>query len=174
MDTLVIDTGPLTHTSRAGEMEVLERVLAPWTCVYPPRVYAELDGYDGNQSALQARWITVKDLDLEHDLLAAEIKSELGGEGTKNLGEAQCIALALQLKGETYIDDLDGNYLADGRGLSVWTTTELLVKAVRVGRISAERAASYLQALIDGGYKGLDVPSGQAFLSGYLPRDLRS
>lgn len=161
MDTLVIDTGPLTHTSRAGEMEVLERVLAPWKCVYPPQVYAELDGYDGNQSALQARWITVKDLDLEHDLLAAEIRSELGGEGIKNLGEAQCIALALQLRGEAYIDDRDGNFEAHERGLNVWTTTELLVKAVHAGRISAERAASYLQALIDGGYKGLDVPSGQ-------------
>ena len=170
---LVIDTSHLTHTSQIGEMEFLQAVLDPWDCHHPFQVFSELNGFDGNRSALEAKWITFVDLDLKHDLLAAKFQEDLGGVGTKHLGEAQCIALALQEKCEVLIDDWDGNDLAYDNGLTAWSTTKVLEYRIREGGIDPRKAAEYLDALISNGYRGLDVSSGAMFIRDYLPPHLQ-
>lgn len=170
---LVIDTSHLTHTSQIGEMDFLRGVLESWKCHHPWQVFSELEGFDGNRSALEADWITFVDLDLSHELLASSIQGELGGSGTRHLGEAQCIALALQENCEVLIDDSDGNDLAYLKGLTVWNTTAILKDQILAGAVDAAKCADYLDALIANGYRGLDVVSGSMFVREHLPRHLR-
>ncbi|MBC3178328.1 hypothetical protein [Corynebacterium lujinxingii] len=154
-------------------MEFLRTVLEPWDCHHPFQVFSELDGFDGNRSALDAKWITFVNLELKYDLLAARFQAALGGVGTKHLGEAQCIALALQENCEVLIDDRDGNDLAYDNDLTAWSTTEMLEYGIRKGDVDPQKAAEYLDGLISNGYKGLDVTSGAMFIREYLPRHLR-
>lgn len=174
---LITDTGPLTHASQTGHVGFLERILAPWTCAYPMQVRTELEGFDGNRAILEAKWIELLPLDLKYDILAMELRDQLGGVGTKNLGEAQCIALALSMSdagqaAEIYADDEDGRQLALDNGLEAWTTTEILRRAVSEHRCTAEDAVRFIDDMRRNGYRGIDVPSGQAFVKGYLPKRL--
>ena len=76
------------------------------------------------------------DLDLKHDLLAAEFQEDLGGRWRRAPRQAQCVALALQEKCEVLIDDWDGNDLAYGNGLTAWSTTKVLEYRIREGGAS--------------------------------------
>ena len=174
---LITDTGPLTHASQTGHVGFLERILAPWTCAYPMQVRKELEGFDGNRAILEAKWIGLLPLDLKYDILAMKLRDQLGGEGTKNLGEAQCIALALSMsdsgqEAEIYADDEDGRQLALDNGLEAWTTTEILRRAVLEHRCTVEECVRFIDDVRHNGYRGIDVPSGQAFVKGYLPKYL--
>lgn len=73
------------------------------------------------------------DLDLKHDLLAAEFQEDLGGRWHRAPRQAQCVALALQEKCVVLIDDWDGNDLAYGNGLTAWSTTKVLEYRIREG-----------------------------------------
>lgn len=141
--------------------------LVPIRC----EVRKELEGFDGNRTILEAKWIELLPLDLKYDILAMKLRDQLGGVGTKNLGEAQCIALALSMsdseqEAEIYADDEDGRQLALDNGLEAWSTTEILRRAVLEHRCSVEDAVRL------NGYRGIDVPSGRAFVEGYLPKRL--
>lgn len=165
--TFVVDTGPLSHFAQAGKLPVLRRILADEQCVFPPQVGVELDRGPHrleNQSVLSAQWISEHRLEEDASALAISLKNLLGGSGDRNLGEAQCLALAHILPAVTYIDDGEGCVVADSIGIEYTTTLELLADAVDDGVIDAAEAAETVDALIATGYK-LTFSSGSQFLA---------
>lgn len=164
--TFVIDTGPLTNFSQAGKLPVLCRLLSTQRCVVPPQVIAELDRGPhrlDNQSALTASWIVTQPLTDEAHALTLSLKSELGGTGDRNLGEAQCLALACTLPGVTYLDDGDGCAVADRFGVGYTTTLDLLADGLEAGVLDADEAADTVDALLNTGYR-LPFSSGASFV----------
>ncbi|WP_312976629.1 hypothetical protein [Corynebacterium sp.] len=113
---------------------------------------------------LSAQWINERGLEEDASALAISLKNLLGGSGDRNLGEAQCLALAHMLPAVTYIDDGEGCVVADSIGIEYTTTLELLADAVDDGVIDAAEAAETVDALIATGYK-LTFSSGSQFLA---------
>lgn len=145
--TFVLDTGPLLHFAQAGKLSVLRRILADEQCVFPPQVGVELDRGPHrmeNQKVLSAQWISEHRLQEEASALVLSIKNVLGGSGDRNLGEAQCLALAHTLPAVTYLDDGEGCVVADSIDVEYTTTLELLADAVDDGIIDAGEAIKTL------------------------------
>lgn len=172
MGVFVIDTGPLSHAAQAGVLDVLERLFHGQECYFPPQVYEELRVHEPSTPALEAGWARLAALSVEGELRTIYFKSLLGGSGRKNLGEAQCIALAEELGGAVYLDDGDGRDVAEAENVMAMTTTEFLEACVRSQRIKKQEAASFIDSLLATGYRGLDVPSGKAFLKAYALNQL--
>lgn len=166
---LVVDTGPLTHFAQARILPLLARILGSAGCVYPPQVGKELDRGPHrliNQQVLTSRWLSCMPLPEEAVGRIPEIIDALGGTGgtgDRNLGEAECIALADVVEGMVYLDDGDGVSVANRVGVEYRTTLELLDDAMTRGRVTASESVAAIDALLSTGY-WLPVKSGAAFL----------
>lgn len=133
---IIVDTGPLTHFAQAGLLDTLKTLLSPFAaCVYPREVYDELvsgsvGGSPSNNDILRCDWLTMLgDPDPSITEETIRFKSILGGSGTRNLGEAACLAHARIREGIVYLDAIDD------------------------GLITALEARLVVQALLDTGYR---------------------
>lgn len=151
---LVFDNTPLSHFARAGRLDALEKLVAPYHCVTPAEVANELhDGLAEHPSlakVLAAQWLEVVELREVDELVAfARYKAELGGGPDKNTGEAAVLGWTAVHGGIALIDERAGTRIAQRDGIDVHGTLWLVANGVRTARLarpSAERIIDDLAA----------------------------
>jgi predicted nucleic acid-binding protein len=125
--TVVSDTSPVTNLMQIGQLPLLQGVFG--VVILPEAVYEELCVIPAQKTIIdQQNWLFVqKPAD---EKLVAELKKEL------DKGEAEAIALALELKAEALIiDELKGRNKAEQVGLRIIGLLGVLLEAKRKGLI---------------------------------------
>ncbi len=151
---LVFDNTPLSHFARAGRLEVLEKLVAPYRCVTPAEVTTEIhDGlaqHPAIAKVLAAQWLEVVELvELDEVVAFARYKAELGGGPNKNNGEAAVLAWTSVHGGIALIDERAGSRIAQRDGIAVHGTLWLVangLRSERLERLDAERIVDELIA----------------------------
>lgn len=175
MATFVFDNGPLTHVAQGRVLEALEKAGNANRCVYPLVIASELginkpvaatnpDWHDANSLVLESQFIQPVRLDDEHEDLAKEIFAKIGGNGTQNLGEAHCLALAKQLNGIAVVDDHAGRIAFD-YGIPLIDTPEFFAIAFHRRNLTLDEAAGSIQAIAEAGYDGMWVNTAEGFIN---------
>lgn len=127
---VVSDTSVLSGLIKIGHLELLEKVFAE--IIIPIKVYQELKdlsqfGYD-LAVVYSATWIKVKS---PNNLYLVEKLST-----NINLGEAEAIVLAIELKADLILmDEKLGREVAESQGLKVTGLIGILIKAKSLGLI---------------------------------------
>jgi predicted nucleic acid-binding protein len=127
--TVVSDTSPVTNLMQIGQLSLLQKVFG--MVILPEAVYEELCAIPAQKTIVdQQNWLFVqKPAD---EKLVAELKKEL------DKGEAEAIALALELKADALIiDELKGRNKAEQVGLRIIGLLGTLLEAKRKGLIPA-------------------------------------
>lgn len=153
-ETLVFDNTPLSHFARAGRLDTLEKLVAPYRCVTPAEVITEsyngLTEHPGLSKVLAAHWIQVVELvDINEVVAFARYKAELGGGMLKNNGEAAVLAWTSVHGGIAIVDERAGTRIGLKEGMTVQGTLWLVTNGLRSGkldRIDAERIVDELAA----------------------------
>lgn len=131
LDTLVFDTGPLSHFARAGWLGVLKAVVGDRRAMIPDVVVRELEigaRTDARiQAALDATWILRQELSSPEELAAfASFASKLA-VGERNLGECGVLALGATIQRATVVlDDGVARRAAQHARISLRSTLALL------------------------------------------------
>jgi predicted nucleic acid-binding protein len=136
---VVCDTGPLLHLSEAGAIHLLQnagRILIPESVT--KEYYQNAQGWNPPQ------WIEVHELDQ-----AAQKRSEGFQESiTVDLGEADAIALAIQVEADWFItDDAKARQLAESLNLESHGSIGILLWNLSVDNINGEQAKFLMDAL---------------------------
>jgi predicted nucleic acid-binding protein len=122
----VSDTTAITNLAAIGRLDLMRSILGQ--VVIPREVYRELTRYgDRIPGAIETKtsnWIVVRDV-RRRDLVASLIPP-------LDLGEAEAIALALEMKASVLvIDESAGRQAAKGLGLRIVGLVGLLIEAKR-------------------------------------------
>ena len=138
---VVADAGPLIHLAAIGQLELIQR-LSPEVLV-PRAVFDEVvvvgAGLPGAAEVGAAVWIRVV-APTRGDVVAALLGGGL------HLGEAQAIALAVELRADRLlIDERQGRLTAEAMGVAVVGSIGILIAAKTHGDILA--VAPHLLAL---------------------------
>jgi predicted nucleic acid-binding protein len=126
--TVVSDTSPVTNLMQIDQLNLLQKLFG--VVILPEAVYEELCAIPVQKSIIdQQNWLFVqKPAD---EKLVAELKKEL------DKGEAEAIALAVELKAEALIiDELKGRNKAEQVGLKIIGLLGILLEAKKRGLIS--------------------------------------
>ncbi len=147
---VVSDASVLIALARIGRLDILPTLFGR---VSIPRAVAEeieVGGKAGSKLFGQAAWIHIVDLrSLE---LADELSSPNGNNVKLDRGEAQAIALALELDADyLLIDERRGRTVAGSLGIEVIGVLGILALAKRKGLLSEIRPA--VDALIAVGFR---------------------
>lgn len=125
--TVVSDTSPLTNLIQIDQLDLLKKLFS--TIVLPEAVYEELCMIPAQKTIIdQQNWLFVqKPVDKD---LVKELEKEL------DRGEAEAIALALELKADVLIiDEMKGRNRAELRGLKIIGLLGALLEAKKRGLI---------------------------------------
>jgi predicted nucleic acid-binding protein len=126
---IVSDTSPITNLLQIGHLDLLKQVFGQ--VVIPKTVYEELGELPQQQLFIDGQsWLTV---------LAAR-SQEVISSLTEELdpGEAEAIALALEIKADyLVIDELKGRHKAELLGLKIVGLLGVLIQAKQAGYIQA-------------------------------------
>ena len=156
-ETLVFDTGPLSRFAREGWLGVLKAVVGDRTAVIPDVVVAELVVGAAKDSrirmALDASWITRRELTTAGEIAAFARFSSLLVKGTRNRGEASVLALAQTMGAVAVIDDGAGRRAAEQCGIALRPTLALLCEAIRSGLLTIELVSRLADDLIISDYR---------------------
>ena len=157
MDTLVFDTGPLSHFARARWLDVLRIVVGDRRAVVPAAVVAELQTGAHNdrrlQAVLDADWIERLELRAESELREfARFASRLVS-GERNVGEAAVLALAATIPAQAVIDDNVAYNVGKRMGVSCTRTLALLCESIRKGLLTLEVVSNVADDLIATEYR---------------------
>ena len=157
MDTLVFDTGPLSHFARANWLEVLEIVVGNRRAVIPEAVVAELQAGIHNdrrlRAVLDADWIERRELHTESERRAfARFASRLVS-GQRNVGEAAVLALAATIPAQAVIDDSVAHKVGTQAGVSCTRTLALLCESIRKDLLTLDVVGNVVDDLIATDYR---------------------
>ena len=131
--TVVCDTGPLLHLHEAGAIHLLK---CAGQIVIPPVVSLELE-----TRLNLPPWVNVQRLDRS----AQRKAMEWSDRGELDSGEAEAIALALQLHGDWFLtDDALARQFSESLGLETHGSIGVLVWAVADGYIQDRNNAHEL------------------------------
>lgn len=125
---VVSDTSPITNLIQIGSLELLNAVFGE--IVIPKTVYDELCVIAVQKEIIdQQKWIRV---------VAAEDRSLLTQlEVDLDKGEAEAIALALQLKSDfLVIDEIKGRTIAENMGIRIVGLLGVLLKSKELGHLT--------------------------------------
>lgn len=158
---LVFDTGPLNSFAVVGRLDLLDAVCAghaTWPLSVQRELRAGVRAQPVLAEVLEARFLGPAEV-LEHptDLLEAELlRVRLAGSPLSqrhNRGEAEAILLARSRRGVFVSEDRDARVLATGElgPGRVAGTTDLLLRAVRLGLVGPEDAWAVYQAMLAAG-----------------------
>ncbi len=141
---VVSNTSPILNLAIIGQLDLLRQqfsdVLIPPMVWQELKVDTELPGVEPIRLALQNRWLQV--VELSNADMARALRRDLDN------GEAEAIALALQLKLTTIlIDEHDGRAAAKAMGLVPVGVLGVLLRAKRTGTLNSVVTA--MQALQD-------------------------
>lgn len=166
-EVLILDTSVPSNFARAGRLELLEGVLAPWTVVTTREVMRELrEGaklHPELAGTLALPWLKEVRLTEPREL---QVFAEYGrrlGNGQRNLGERTILAWAECHGAVAILDDRVGRQVAKehdvryhgtlwllnegiGRALLDWKEADRLIQAFR-------GTGAYLPAMDDGGFE---------------------
>ena len=137
---VVSNTSPLTNLAAIGLLDVIHRILGQ--ILIPQAVFGELTfggvSWPGAAEVASAGWIRIRQIEASH--LIDALRLEL------DHGEAEAIALALQVKANlVLIDEQAGREAARYLGLNVMGVVGILVRAKQLGHI--ENVLPHLDAL---------------------------
>ena len=118
---IVSDTSPITNLIQVNHLFILEKLFHK--LIIPETVYAELCEIKLQKTILDGQdWITVTTV--TNQQLVTELENEL------DKGEAESIALALQLQADYLLmDEMRGRNIAEEKGLKIVGLLGILVKA---------------------------------------------
>jgi predicted nucleic acid-binding protein len=131
---VVSNTSPILNLAIIGRLDLLRQqfseVLIPPMVLQELKVDTELPGVEPIRLALQNRWLQV--VELSNTDIARALRRDLDN------GEAEAIALALQLKLMTVlIDEHDGRAAAKAMGLVPVGVLGILLRAKRTGNLDS-------------------------------------
>jgi predicted nucleic acid-binding protein len=131
---VVSNTSPILNLAIIGKLDLLRQqfgeVLIPPMVLQELKVDTELPGVEPIRLALQNRWLQV--VELSNTDIARALRRDLDN------GEAEAIALALQLKLMTVlIDEHDGRAAARAMGLVPVGVLGILLRAKRTGNLDS-------------------------------------
>ncbi len=157
MDTLVFDTGPLSHFARARWLDILKTVVGDRRAVIPPAVVTELSigGHNDHRvlAVLDAEWIEHRELYPGTELEAfADFASRLV-EGERNVGEAEVLALAATIPAYAVPDDSAAFKIGKQAGVSCKRSLALLCEAIREGLLTLGLVGNVVDDLIATEYR---------------------
>lgn len=157
MDTLVFDTGPLSHFARARWLDVLRIVVGDRHAVIPEAVVTELQTGAHNderlQAVLDADWIEWRELRTESERREfARFASRLVS-GQRNVGEAAVLALAATIPALAVIDDNVAYNVGKRAGVSCTRTLALLCESIRNGLLTLDVVSTVVDDLIANEYR---------------------
>lgn len=129
---IISDTSPIINLAAIGQLRLLPKLYG--TVVIPQAVYNEIviegTGQTGSTEVAQADWIEVKQI-VNHPLVTSL-------EGELDIGEAEAIVLAVELKATLLlIDERKGRIVANRLGINSIGLLGILIKAKHEGMISA-------------------------------------
>ncbi len=147
---VVADASVLIALARIGHLDILPTLFGR---VFIPRAVAqeiEIGGKAGSKLFKQASWIYIV------DLWSQELADELSSANRKGMkldeGEAQAIALALELDADyLLIDERRGRRVAESLGIDLIGVLGVLALAKRKGLLPEIRPA--LDALLRAGFR---------------------
>jgi predicted nucleic acid-binding protein len=151
--TFVLDTSPLAHFARAGELDTLANLLKGFRCVTTKAVAGELRNgitkHPELRLAEDVQWISIVPCDdLPILYLFGQYLNRLG-DSERNAGEASVLAWAEHHRAVAYVDDQVACNLGRKRGVRVQRTLHLIVNAVRTGLMTESRAQQLINDLAD-------------------------
>jgi predicted nucleic acid-binding protein len=177
--TLVFDTGPLSHFAEQGWLGVLKFVLGSRAAVIPDVVVAELRaGLPGRphlQQVLDATWIQHHELTSDDELDAFGQFAGVLVAGSRNRGEAGVLAYAKTHGALAVLDDGPARKAAASFDVAFKGTLALLCDAVREGQLTLTMVSALVDDLLESEYR-LSCPPGGfgqwAIDNGVLPAPL--
>ncbi|MEC4814490.1 MAG: DUF3368 domain-containing protein [Scytonema sp. PMC 1069.18] len=131
---VVSNTSPLLNLAMIGQLSLLKQqfgqIQIPTTVLEELRVNEALPGSVQLREALEAGWLQVQELD--NQALVLLLLQDL------DKGEAEAIALALQLRADWIIlDEREGRRIAHRLGLRVTGLLGVLLRARRAGELTS-------------------------------------
>lgn len=164
VETLVFDTGPLSHFAQENWLGVLKAVVGTRKAVIPDMVVEELRvgaARDGRiQAVLDAPWIEHRELVDDRELVAYGSFAALLVSGTRNRGEAAVLALASISGGVAVVDDGAARRAARGQKVPYKPTLALLCEAVRQELLTVRLVSALADDLLAGVYRLPFGPGG--------------
>ena len=138
---VVCDTGPLLHLSEAGAIHLLQNA---GQILIPESVTKEFN--QNAQGWNPPQWIEVHKL----NKAAQKHSTEFIESNTVDWGEAEAIALAIQVKADWFVtDDAKARQLAESLRLESHGSIGILLWNLAVEKINGEQARYMLDALAD-------------------------
>lgn len=135
---VVSNTSPVLNLAIVGRLSLLREqfgeIWIPAAVLEELRVEEDLPGCRAVREALEAGWLRVEEV--KDQALAHVLQRDL------DRGEAEAIALAVQLKAErTLLDERDARRVAKSLGLSVTGVLGILLRARHEGKLPSLREA---------------------------------
>ncbi len=126
---VVSDTSPITNLIQIGQLDLLRLLFGQ--VIIPKTVYDELVELPHQLIAIEGEnWLTVRTVQQRN--VVARLEEDL------DPGEAEAIALALEIKADyLIIDELKGRYKAEALGLRIVGLLGVLVQAKQAGYVDA-------------------------------------
>jgi predicted nucleic acid-binding protein len=138
---IVCDTGPLLHLREADSLDIVE---ALGSVAIPPMVYSELIGLDLFWREEKPAWVNITALDPS----SSEASLRWMQAGLLDPGEAQALALALQITADWLLtDDAAARLVAQQHGLEVHGSLGVILWGAATGRLLQTEAEKSLEAL---------------------------
>ncbi|AOY84200.1 DUF3368 domain-containing protein [Moorena producens JHB] len=130
--TIVSNTSPISNLARVGQLNLLQQLYG--TVLIPMAVHQELLDHRAGKAVITAvqlaTWITVKSV--QNQAVVSELRNRL------NVGEAEAIALAMEIKAtHLLIDERLGRQAATDLGLRIIGVLGILLTAKRQGMVPA-------------------------------------
>jgi predicted nucleic acid-binding protein len=150
---LIFDASPLNHFARAGQLGALEDLVKDYECVTTKAVLGELRQGASRHPAIRDTfdldWITVVSCDeLDELYLFGRYMNRLGNY-ERNAGEASVLAWAEAHVATAYVDDQVACNVGRARGVKVRRTLQLVINALRSGRLTEDAARELIRSLAD-------------------------
>lgn len=126
---VVSDTSPITNLIQIGRLDLLRQLFA--SVLIPSAVYGELCEIDWQKGVLDGQaWISIR--------VPLHAENVRRFDGDLDLGEAEAIALALEVHPDFLLmDEQRGRHRADELGLPVVGLLGVLMRAKNAGLIQA-------------------------------------
>ncbi len=131
---VVSNTSPIMNLAIVGELDLLRQqfgeVIVPPAVIDELRLDTEFPGTDNIRRAISEGWLRQEPIENQQVVLA--IRRELDN------GEAEAIALALQLKADLILmDEREGRSVAKSMGLNPIGILGVLIRAKQDGKITS-------------------------------------
>ena len=152
---LAFDASPLIHFARAGELATLKQLVSEFRCVITDAVSEEIrNGIDQHPElgeVDQLPWLQVVSVKTLDELYIFAGYLRILGSDRRNGGEATVLAWAETHEAVAFIDDQAACNAGRNRGVTVYRTLHLVVRAYPAGLFDEQRVQDLITGLVDSG-----------------------